>query len=309
MSYFITVFWFLLFINAVNLIDGLDGLAAGVAFFACLVMIVLSVTRGDYLVAVEFAALGGALLGFLRYNFNPASIFMGDGGSYFIGYTIAALAILSSSKSEVGASLMIPLLALGVPIFDTLLSPLRRWVRGRRMFHPDKGHIHHQLLRMGFSSKKTVMIIYTTTAALCVASIMIVHSRNAVTGLILAGVGAAAVLLIRRRGYLEYMAVEKVFGWLQDISDATGISRDRRSFLSLQIEIGQSEDLEDLWRITCQAPGAAQFTTGGKSTSRGKTRLRVALRLPLESSRNRSPSRSGEKAARGQPGARAGPSG
>ena len=101
-SYFITVFWFLLFINAVNLIDGLDGLAAGVGVFASIVMVLLGIMQSDYLTAMEFAALGGTLLGFLRYNFNPARIFLGDGGSYFIGYTIASLAILGSTKTRWG---------------------------------------------------------------------------------------------------------------------------------------------------------------------------------------------------------------
>lgn len=91
-----------------------------------------------------FAALGGAVLGFLRYNFNPASIFLGDGGSYFLGYAVAALSIIGSVKSQVGAVMLIPLLAMGVPIFDTMLAPMRRFVRGRKMFSPDNGHIHHQ---------------------------------------------------------------------------------------------------------------------------------------------------------------------
>jgi UDP-GlcNAc:undecaprenyl-phosphate GlcNAc-1-phosphate transferase len=99
LSYFVTVFWFVFFINAVNLIDGLDGLAAGIAFFASAVLVILSVLRGEYLIAMLFAALAGAVLGFLRYNFNPASIFMGDGGSYFLGYVIAGLSIMGSIKS------------------------------------------------------------------------------------------------------------------------------------------------------------------------------------------------------------------
>jgi len=113
LSYLITVFWFVLFINAVNLIDGLDGLAAGIVFFTCLLMVVLSVMRADYLSGIYFAALGGAVLGFLRYNFNPASIFLGDGGTYFLGYTVAALSIIGSVKSQVGALFLIPLIALG----------------------------------------------------------------------------------------------------------------------------------------------------------------------------------------------------
>ncbi len=259
MSWVVTVFWFLLFINAVNLIDGLDGLAAGVAFFTSAVMVFLSVMRPDYLVSLEFAALAGALLGFLRYNFNPASVFMGDGGSYFIGYTIATLAILGSIKSQVGATLLIPLLALGVPIFDTILSPLRRWVLGRRMFRPDKGHIHHRLIDMGFSSYKAVLVIYSISFALCLVAILMVNLRNEVASLLLVVLGAGAFIIVRKLGYLEYFAIDKLYGWLQDISDATGISQDRRSFLSLQIEMDRSRSMEELWGNICLALDRMQF--------------------------------------------------
>ena len=105
LSYVVTVFWFVLFINAVNLIDGLDGLAAGIAFFTATVLVILSVLRGEYLIGMLFAVLSGTCLGFLRYNFNPASIFMGDGGSYFLGYAIAGLSIMGSIKSQVGAAM------------------------------------------------------------------------------------------------------------------------------------------------------------------------------------------------------------
>jgi len=261
-SYFITVFWFLLFINAVNLIDGLDGLAAGVAFFTSTVMVILAVRQANYLVALEFAALSGALLGFLRYNFNPASVFMGDGGSYFIGYTLAALAIMGSIKSQVGASLLIPLLALGVPIFDTILSPLRRWVRGQRMFQPDKGHIHHHLLHMGVSSSRAVLIIYGISCALCVLAIILITLRNEMVSLLLVVLGAGALIIVRKLGYLEHFAVDKLYGWLKDVSDVAGLTHDRRSFLSLEIEIGNARNLEALWGNVCRALEIMHFDRG-----------------------------------------------
>jgi len=99
-------------------------------------MVVLSYVNGDYASAFYFSALGGAILGFLRYNFNPANIFLGDGGSYFLGYMVALLSIQSSMKSQVGALMLIPMLALGVPIFDTVLAPIRRWIIGRDVFPP-----------------------------------------------------------------------------------------------------------------------------------------------------------------------------
>lgn len=262
LSYFLTVFWFLLFINAMNLIDGLDGLAAGVAFFTGVVMVILTVMQTNYLAALEFAALSGALLGFLRYNFNPASIFMGDGGSYFIGYTIAALAVMGSLKSQVGATLLIPLVALGVPIFDTILSPVRRFILGRRMFQPDKGHIHHRLLKMGLSSSTAVLIIYGISCALCVLAIILINLRNEMVSLLLVLLGAGALIIVRKLGYLEYFATDKLYGWLRDVSDEAGLTQGRRSFLNVQMEIDQARNMEALWQKTCRALEIMHFDRG-----------------------------------------------
>jgi UDP-GlcNAc:undecaprenyl-phosphate GlcNAc-1-phosphate transferase len=262
LSYFLTVFWFLLLINAINLIDGLDGLAAGVAFFTSIVMVILTIMQVDYLAALEFAALAGALLGFLRYNFNPASIFMGDAGSYFIGYVIAAIAILGSIKSQVGATLLIPLLALGVPIFDTILSPVRRFIRGRKMFQPDQGHIHHRLMEMGLSSRRAVLIIYGISCGLCLLAITLVNLRNEMAGLLLIVLGTAAFIIVRKLGYLEYFAADKLLGWLRDLSDEAGFTRNRRSFLSLQFEIDHARSMEELWYNTCLALGMLRFDRG-----------------------------------------------
>ena len=258
-SYFVTVFWFVLFINAVNLIDGFDGLAAGIIFFASLVMIILSVVKGEYLIGMLFAALAGACLGFLRYNFNPASIFMGDSGSYFLGYAIAGLSVMGSIKSQVGAAMLIPVLALGVPLFDTILSPIRRFVRGRKMFHPDKGHVHHRLVGMGLTTKKAVWMIYAITFSLCIVAIIVVNIRDEQAGLFLIAIGAGVVVFIRKLGYFEYVASDKIYGWFKDLSDEAGFSHDRRSFLSLQIEIGKSLHLEELWENMCTAAEKLEF--------------------------------------------------
>lgn len=247
LSYLITVFWFVLFINAVNLIDGLDGLAAGIVFFTCLLMVVLSVMRADYLSGIYFAALGGAVLGFLRYNFNPASIFLGDGGTYFLGYTVAALSIIGSVKSQVGALFLIPLIALGVPVFDTMLSPVRRWVKGKRIFQPDNGHIHHHLLNMGLSSRSVVLSLYGATVALCVLAILIVNLRNEMVGLILVILGIGALILLGKSSYLEYLVFDKFYGWFRDVTDEAGFTRARRTFLAVQLEAGSTKNLDELW--------------------------------------------------------------
>ena len=249
LSYLVTVFWFLLFINAVNLIDGLDGLAGGVVFFTCLLMVILSVMSGNYPSAVYFTALGGAVMGFLRFNFNPASIFLGDGGSYFLGYAIAALAIMGSVKSQVSALMLIPLLALGVPMFDTLLAPLRRWIKGRRVFQPDRGHIHHRLLEMGLSSQKAVLVIYGLTLVMCLLAILIVVNRNDLVGMVLILLLVGVLAFVRKNGYLEYLALDKFYGWFKDMTDVAGFSRERRTFLALQMEANKARTLQELMTI------------------------------------------------------------
>jgi len=250
LSYFITVFWFVLFINAVNLVDGLDGLAAGIVVFASVVMVILSILREDYLTALLFTALGGSALGFLRYNFNPATVFLGDGGSYFLGYAVAGLSIMGLVKSQVGAAMLIPLLALGIPLFDTILSPLRRFVRGQKMFRPDNGHIHHRLIDKGLTTKKTVLFIYMLTFFLCIAAVVMVNMRDEQAGLFLVVLGAGVVIFVRKLGYFEYIASDKIYGWFKDITDEAGISRDRRSFLSLQIDTAKSKSIDELWEHT-----------------------------------------------------------
>ena len=129
----LTVFWFLLVINAINLIDGLDGLAAGICLFVSLSMLFVCIVNGNLTSALAFAALAGALIGFLRYNFYPASIFMGDSGSYFLGYCLAALSIGGAIKGQVATAMLIPIIALGVPLMDTLWAPLRRFISGQNM--------------------------------------------------------------------------------------------------------------------------------------------------------------------------------
>lgn len=249
-SYVLTVLWFVLFINAINIIDGLDGLAAGVVFFVCAVQAVLATMRQDAATAMVFAGLGGCCLGFLRYNFNPASVFLGDGGSYFLGYTVAAFSVLSSVKSQVGATILMPILAFGVPLLDTVTSPLRRFLLGKNIFEPDRQHVHHNLLAKGWSQRKAVVFLYGVTAFLAAMALVIVNMRDAPSGLIVLVLGGGLILFVRKAGYFSYFAMDKIFGWIRDISDVAGMSHDRRTFLNLQIEIAQSRSLEELWTAT-----------------------------------------------------------
>ena len=149
-----TVFWIVGMINSINLIDGLDGLSSGIAFIAAVTLGIISLTTqvGQPLIAVLCFALAGALLGFLRWNFHPATIFAGTSGVQFVGYTLAVLAILGTAKVAVA------LLVLGVPIIDTFWIIVRRLSEGRSPFSPDRGHIHHRLLDLGLSHRQTVLV-------------------------------------------------------------------------------------------------------------------------------------------------------
>ena len=165
----LTIFWIVGMINSINWIDGLDGLSSGIALIAAVTLGVISLTTqvGQPLIAVLCFALAGALLGFLRWNFHPASIFAGTSGVQFVGYTLAVLAILGTAKVAVA------LLVLGVPIIDTFWIIVRRVSQGRSPFSPDRTHIHHRLLDLGLSHRQTVLAIYGICLALAVLSLLL----------------------------------------------------------------------------------------------------------------------------------------
>ncbi|MEM7610002.1 MAG: MraY family glycosyltransferase, partial [Myxococcota bacterium] len=174
-----TMLWFVAVMNAVNLIDGLDGLAAGIAFIACISNFVVGWMNDALLVVLLSAALAGAVLGFLIYNFNPASIFMGDTGSLFLGFVLAATSLLGSSiKSSTTVSLLVPILALGVPIMDTLFAMVRRWLERRPIFAPDRGHIHHKLLDLGLTHRRAVLTLYAVSTAFAVGAVAVALGKN-----------------------------------------------------------------------------------------------------------------------------------
>lgn len=249
----VTIFWFILVINAINLIDGLDGLAAGVSLFATLSLLAIGLLGGKVSVCMGLAAVAGACLGFLRYNFNPASIFMGDGGSYFLGYMLAALGVLGSMKSQTTVAVLIPIIALGVPLMDTLLAPVRRFILGKKLFKPDKSHIHHRLLKRGLSHRKAVLVMYGATVCLGVLALIGVHADNEYAGLFLAGLGVLVFIGVRQLGYLEYLAVDKVLGYFRDVTDVMGIQRDRRTFLGYQKAIAEAHTMDEAWKRTVDA--------------------------------------------------------
>lgn len=158
-----TIVWLVGMANAINFIDGLDGLAAGVSGIAAVVMLVVSLFMNQPAAALIAAALAGGALGFLRYNFNPAQIFMGDGGAYFMGFTLAGIGVVGLVKSVTTVAILLPFLILAVPIVDTSTVMIDRLRRGKSPFKPDNRHLHHRLLKAGLSQRLTVLFIYAMT--------------------------------------------------------------------------------------------------------------------------------------------------
>ena len=187
----------------VNLIDGLDGLAAGVSAIASLTVILVSVQMGYFHVAILTAALAGAIIGFIRYNFNPATIFMGDTGSMFIGYMLAAISVYGAVKTAATIALIVPAIALGLPILDTAFAIMRRYVNGRPIFQPDKGHLHHRLLATGMSHKETVLFMYGITAVLCIGAVLWAEMDGFYAALIIAVIMTAVAVGAKKIGILN----------------------------------------------------------------------------------------------------------
>lgn len=262
-SWMATVFWFCLLINALNLIDGLDGLSSGIVFFSALVMTILALLGQRYIQALLLAIIVGVVIGFLVYNFHPASIFMGDSGSYFLGYSMAALSTFdSSSKTQLSATILIALVSLGLPVFETLLTPIRRFMRGRNPFRPDREHIHHRLLRIGLDTPAAVTLMYGFSLLLCFVAVLMVNLSDKQAGLVLVLIGCIGMFFFRRLGYFDYVGHRDVIGWIRDIGDAVGVSRERRQFLDIQIDIARSNTIEEMWRHVCRVLEWLEFDFG-----------------------------------------------
>jgi UDP-GlcNAc:undecaprenyl-phosphate GlcNAc-1-phosphate transferase len=197
----VTMLWIVGVVNAMNLIDGLDGLAAGVGLFAVATTFVLAATRGDAIMTLFMAALAGALLGFLFYNFNPASIFMGDTGSMFLGYVLAVGAVQTNQKSSTAVAILVPIVALGVPIADTMLAMIRRIVRHRPIFSADRSHIHHKLLDLGLSQRQAVLSLYAVSILLGGVALLLTVASSLQSAILLGAIGVLAFAGVRKLGY------------------------------------------------------------------------------------------------------------
>jgi len=199
----LTMLWLLVCMNAFNLVDGLDGLAAGVGLFATLTVFAAALMAHSMPLAVATFPLAGALLGFLCYNFNPATIFLGDSGSLLIGYLLGCYAVIWSNKSATLLGMTAPLMALSIPLLDVALAIVRRFLRRQPIFTADRGHIHHRLLDRGLHPRKVVLVLYALCGLAAAFSLLqgLLHS---LTGALIILFGVFIVLGIQYLGYAEF---------------------------------------------------------------------------------------------------------
>ena len=236
-GYVITVFWIIGIINAFNLIDGMDGLSSGITLFSSLTIAILAIVNGYLAVALVALALAGAVTGFLIYNFNPAKIFMGDSGSMFIGYILAVISLRSQSKTHAIVSILVPIIAMGLPILDTTLAFLRRILRHQSIFMADKQHIHHFLLSLGFNQRKTVLILYSISISFTILAMIMIFNENINTFLIVLVFAIIVFVIIKKLGY-----VEMIYGRFR-VKKENSLEKHLENFFIDRIELKEGENL------------------------------------------------------------------
>jgi UDP-GlcNAc:undecaprenyl-phosphate/decaprenyl-phosphate GlcNAc-1-phosphate transferase len=205
-----TILWLVACTNALNLIDGMDGLAAGIALVATTTVLIGSLLSGSTELTVITAPMVGALLGFLVFNFNPASIFLGDSGSLVLGFLLGCFGILWTRKSVTLADMAAPLIALAIPLLDTVLSIFRRFLRAQPIFKPDRSHIHHRLLALGLSQRQAVLLLYLAAGAAGALSLCLILGRNHWEILIIVTFACGVIFGIRQLGYVEFEAARRL---------------------------------------------------------------------------------------------------
>ena len=244
----VTVFWFVACMNAVNLLDGIDGLAAGTSVFVGLTIFLVSLLFSNVLGMFLMACLTGAALGFLVFNFPPARIFPGDSGSLLLGFLIAALSLIGATmKASTAVALFIPIVALGLPIFDTALAIVRRWYRRLPLSSPDQEHVHHVLVSMGYSPRRAVLILYLTCVVLGGAALLITVGRSRIFIFV---VGALAILVFICIRIFSTMRFGNVLARI--VEDRT--RRERSGVARVEIEriasaMRRSADMDALWAL------------------------------------------------------------
>lgn len=236
----LTMLWTVGIVNALNLIDGLDGLASGMALSACVVLFGVAFVDNAVLLCLLTAALAGSLVGFLFHNFNPAKIFLGDSGSMLLGFILATISMWTQRKGATAAALLIPVIALGVPILDTTLSFLRRVARKQSPFKADREHMHHRLLALGLSHRGAVFTLYTVSAVFALAGLALLDNDTTRRAIVLSTVAVVVFILVRRIGFLRAPGIVR--------RTAVKASDARDAVRAVGRTVRQAHDIDDAWR-------------------------------------------------------------
>ncbi|MEI9896109.1 MAG: MraY family glycosyltransferase [Chthoniobacter sp.] len=260
----VTVFWLIAVPNIVNLIDGFDGLAGGLGLCMSVTLGVVGIHNDQLPVACYAFTLAGALLGFLVFNFPPAKIYLGDGGAYLIGFTIAALSLTSSNKGSVAKVLFVTLIALGVPILDTTFAMLRRGLRGYPLFHADDEHFHHRLEKFGFSKTRILFGLYGICLVLSLFGLSVIWSQG---GTLPIGIGVLFLLALLALRYFHFLR-----SWDDVRRKLSRVLRRRRGVQYallqaqvLEIEAERCKTAQEFWSVFEHTMRRVGFVERGES--------------------------------------------
>ena len=200
----LTIVWVVIITNAFNLVDGIDGLAAGISVFALLSILFTAVAAGNFDIGLLAVILLGAVIGFLYFNFYPASIFLGDSGALTLGFMVAVLSLIGAQKGTTTIAIAIPLVSFGLPVVEVFLSLLRRFVGGKPLMQSDRGHIHHRLLDHGLSVRQAAILLYGVCGVFCLFGILLLSPRRSLAALIFSVLGVFIVICAQRLRYPEF---------------------------------------------------------------------------------------------------------
>ncbi len=248
-SFVLTLIWIVACTNAVNLIDGVDGLATGICLFATVTTLLASLFHHNIDLAFATVPLAGALLGFLRFNFSPASIFLGDCGSLTLGFLLGCYGIVWSEKSTTLIGMSAPLLALSVPLLDTCLTVMRRYLRRQPIFGADQSHIHHKLLSKGLTPRRVVLLLYGFCGLAAIASLILTSTSEQYHGFIVILFCLSAWLALQHLGYSEFSIAGKLaFG-----GAFRGLLSARLDLLRFEQELSASTTIQQCSEVLCRA--------------------------------------------------------
>jgi len=281
-SLLVTVFWFVALTNAFNLVDGADGVAGGAALTATLAMFVVSMYLGQTLVAFLLAIVAGAVVGFLFYNFPPATVYLGDAGSLSLGFLLAGVGLVTSSKAATLLAVAIPVVSLGLPLLDTGLAIVRRIIRGESIAARDLGHIHHRLTKLGHSPRKVALLLFGFSALLALASLLLLTPNLQLIGVAYAVLGVIAFIGLQRLHVPELLELRRAIG--RGLKRSTNIGQNVALREALDTMAGMEdprEALEELGRAFEKTDFLeAEIRLLGESDERGTDRVVWMWRRP-----------------------------